>query len=144
MKVIGPAPISQSGAARRTAKADDRKTGFARLLDDALEPEETQGLGLSAGISSVDALLAAQTVPDATDGQARRRRMAKRGEDILDSLEEIRVGLILGQVPKERLVALARVVRAGREQIDDPRLAAVLDEIELRAEVELAKLTRRP
>jgi hypothetical protein len=35
---------------------------------------------------------------------------------------------------------LAQLVRARRDQVDDPRLIAILDEIELRAAVELAKL----
>jgi hypothetical protein len=38
------------------------------------------------------------------------------------------------------LVALARALRDQRAQIDDPQLIEVLDEIELRAAVELAKL----
>jgi hypothetical protein len=33
------------------------------------------------------------------------------------------------------------MVRARREQLDDPKLIAILDEIELRAAVELAKLS---
>ena len=37
---------------------------------------------------------------------------------------------------------LAQLVRAKREQIDDPKLLAILDEIELRAAVELAKFSR--
>jgi hypothetical protein len=34
------------------------------------------------------------------------------------------------------------MVRVRREQVDDPKLTAILDEIELRAAVELAKLSR--
>jgi hypothetical protein len=41
-----------------------------------------------------------------------------------------------------KLEQLATLVRAKREQIDDPKLLAILDEIELRAAVELAKLSR--
>jgi hypothetical protein len=36
---------------------------------------------------------------------------------------------------------LSRLARARRADVDDPRLVEVLDEIELRAEVELAKLS---
>ena len=55
---------------------------------------------------------------------------------------EIRLGLLLGTIPQSRLEQLAHLVRAQREQLNDPKLTAVLDEIELRAAVELAKLTR--
>ena len=60
---------------------------------------------------------------------------------MLDNLEEIRLGLLLGTIPVSRLEQLAQLVRAQREQVNDPKLTAILDEIELRAAVELAKLT---
>ena len=59
---------------------------------------------------------------------------------MLDHLDEIRMGLLLGTIPMARLEQLAQLVRAKREQIDDPKLLAILDDIELRAAVELAKL----
>jgi hypothetical protein len=58
-------------------------------------------------------------------------------------LEELRIGLLLGHIPRDRLADLSRMVRDRREDAEDPQLAALLDEIELRAEVELAKLTMR-
>jgi hypothetical protein len=61
---------------------------------------------------------------------------------MLDKLEEIRLGLLLGTIPQSRLEQLAHLVRAQRELVNDPKLTAILDEIELRAAVELAKLTR--
>jgi hypothetical protein len=48
----------------------------------------------------------------------------------------------MGTIPMAKLEALAQLVRAKREQIDDPKLIEILDEIELRAAVELAKLSR--
>ena len=52
----------------------------------------------------------------------------------------LRDGLLAGTLPREALVRLAQLVRTRGAEIDDPRLKDVLDEIELRAEVELAKL----
>jgi hypothetical protein len=75
---------------------------------------------------------------DATTGRSRARA---RGEAMLDRLDEIRLGLLAGAMPKERLVELSRLARVRRGEVDDPRLVEVLDEIELRAEVELAKLS---
>ncbi len=46
----------------------------------------------------------------------------------------------MGAISESKLSALMRTVRENRDQVDDPRMAAVLDEIELRAAVELAKL----
>jgi hypothetical protein len=61
---------------------------------------------------------------------------------MLDRLEDIRHGLLMGAIPRDRLQELAAAVRRQREAIDDPRLVEILDEIELRARVELAKLER--
>jgi hypothetical protein len=61
---------------------------------------------------------------------------------MLDHLEEIRLGLLLGTIPMAKLEQLGQLVRAKRDQINDPQLLAILDEIELRAAVELAKLSR--
>ena len=88
-----------------------------------------------------DALLALQEVPDA--GQ-RPSAGLKRAGDLLDRLDEIRVGLLDGAIPRERLGQLVKTVRARREAVEDPRLATLLDEIELRARVELAKLGQLP
>lgn len=143
MKVTGIGPSSSASSTRRTQKGEAKKGEFARHLSDALGGTDAQAVESAAPLGVVDALLAAQMVGDTTDRES-RRRMAQRGEEILDRLEEIRHGILLGTVSKERLLGLAQLVRNRRDSVADPRLAAVLDEIELRAEVELAKLSRRP
>ena len=59
---------------------------------------------------------------------------------MLDLLDDVHVGLLDGSIPAGRLIALANSVRGKRDEVGDPRLAEVLDEIELRAAVEVAKL----
>jgi class II flagellar assembly regulator FliX len=87
--------------------------------------------------AAVDALLSLQEMPDALAG---RRRAVQRGQTLLDRLEDLRLGLLAGIVPRERLDELAKLSRTARETVDDPRLAQLLDEIDLRVAVELAKL----
>ncbi|MEX0815276.1 MAG: flagellar assembly protein FliX [Dongiaceae bacterium] len=53
----------------------------------------------------------------------------------------MRHGLLAGAIPLAGLEDLARVLRAHRGDVDDPRLADLLDHIDLRAAVELAKLS---
>jgi hypothetical protein len=96
---------------------------------------------VSVGFTDLNTELALQDAPDAPRGRARKRAQ-ERGNMMLDHLEEIRMGLLLGTIPMAKLEQLAQLVRAKREQIDDPKLLAILDEIELRAAVELAKLSR--
>ena len=67
---------------------------------------------------------------------------APGAEDLLDRLESLRLDIITGQVPARRLAGLLTSLRAQRAQFTDPRLIEILDEIDLRAAVELAKLGR--
>ena len=59
---------------------------------------------------------------------------------MLDVLDDIKVGLLGGELTMSDLDRLRRAVRDERAHTDDPNLEAVLDEIELRAAVEVAKL----
>ncbi|MGE4277978.1 MAG: flagellar assembly protein FliX [Magnetospirillum sp.] len=143
MKVSGVGSgAAASGGARRVGKSDGKKSEFKQALVDAMETmEDVHAADAPAAIGAVDALLVAQAVGDATDREARQRHI-RHAEDILDKLEELRHGLLLGTVPESKLVQLADMVRSRKEACPDPRLAALLDEIELRAEVEIAKLSR--
>ena len=85
----------------------------------------------------MNGILAVQEVPDATDG---RTRGLKRGYDILDHLDDIRLGLLDGSFARSRLVELGQDIKEARDQVIDPELSSILDDIELRAAVELAKL----
>ena len=64
----------------------------------------------------------------------------KRAHQILDRLEDVRMGLLMGQISKSDLMALSEILKAARETAVDPNLLELLDDIELRAKIELAKL----
>jgi hypothetical protein len=113
---------------------------FAKALGES-HAGHGQQVSMSLSVNSLSVVLAVQETPDAAKGRA-KQRARDRGMKMLDFLEEIRIGLLMGVIPKDRLEQLAQMVRAKREQIDDPKLMAILDEIELRAAVELAKLSR--
>ena len=68
--------------------------------------------------------------------------LRRYGGDLLDRLEDLRIGILSGAYPKQKLVDLAHRLRKKRQASDDPRLNEIIEEIELRAEVEIAKLTR--
>lgn len=136
MKIDGPNPLRSPSAARNSRSTSG--TGFADALGGAAGgPSESQRSGAPAAVGALDGLLLVQEVDDRA---ARRQQARQRGDAILDQLEGLRRDLLLGQVPRDRLLAIARQVRAQRVQLDDPRVVEVLDEIDLRAQVELAKL----
>ncbi len=145
MKVSGIGATTTT-TSRKVGKSGKAAEGsFARQLggtEAAAAAEEASAVDSPVVVAGIEALLVAQAVGDTTE-QETRQRMVRRGDDILDRLDELRHGLLIGAIPKERLIALAQLVRSRRDAVADPRLASILDEIELRAEVELAKLSRR-
>ena len=76
------------------------------------------------------------------EGRERRRQALKRGYNLLEKLEEIRDGLLMGYISKDKLIEISRFVKERKNNIDDPKLEEIISEIELRVEVELAKLMR--
>lgn len=134
MKIDGVTPL-RPAATRRTERAGGAHGTFSAHL----ETGEAAHVGASAGpaLTRVDALLSLQEVPDALHS---RRRATRRSTDLLDQLEEIRNGLLMGSIPVNRLRSLAHMLKSEREQVADPRLSSLMDEIELRCAVELAKL----
>jgi hypothetical protein len=89
-----------------------------------------------ATLTSVDALLALQEQPNLLD---RRRRAVKRAGRILDHLEQVKLTLLEAGPTEGALDQLAAAVREAREDTSDEGLEGVLNDIETRAAVELAK-----
>lgn len=134
MKISGTGPIEPTSV-RRTARRE-APSGSAFRLDSASSDRPVAGIAQSSPLAAIDALLTLQAVPEAGDG---RKRALKRADHMLDLLEDIRLGLLEGLVPRLKLESLLRIVEMRRDDVGDPRLNVVLDEVELRARVELAK-----
>ena len=66
--------------------------------------------------------------------------MRERGEDILDQLDELKHGLLIGAFSPVKLDNLLVMIRQQQSNVTDPNLREILAEIEVRAAVELAKL----
>ena len=139
MKVEGP---NKTSGAKGAAKPGAKKTGdgaFDALIDEAGETEAPAPLARAAPVGALGALLALQGADgDATGENAKKAK--RRGVDLLDHLEKIRIGLLTGELPRATLTQLSHAIATHREKNIDPRLAEILDDIDLRAQVELAKL----
>ncbi|MEP2830625.1 flagellar assembly protein FliX [Parvibaculum sp.] len=137
MKIGQTRSASQSGTARAT-RASSGGSGFAP--SSASGARGTAGLSGLASLGAVDALLALQETPVSDDAlHSPRRKAIRRGEEMLDILDDIKLSLLMGQLPKSKLSRLLAVVERQGSSFNDPRLGQVLAEIELRAKVELAK-----
>jgi hypothetical protein len=125
---------------RRTTTRRDEKTDaaqgekFAAAL--AGEPPPAPATAAPA-LNTLDTLLTVQEVPDSTAG---RRRAMQRASTLLDRLDELRLALLTGVLPRVGLDQLARLAGSAREGFNDPGLTQLLDQIDLRVAVELAKL----
>lgn len=107
----------------------------AFIVDDGATTAETRTASGVSAPSSIGALLALQSVEDPL---FRRRKLVRRGNQLIDTLEEMRADLLVGRISEGRLNLLMAVLSQARER-GEPALDALLDDIELRARVELAK-----
>jgi hypothetical protein len=140
MKVSGSSSVGSLGSARTAGRPAAGQGGFSLPVvgGAGAAPDVGRSAGVG-GVSSVDALIALQDVGGPLE---RRRRAVGRAGRILDVLDEVKVALIGGEVTGRDLDRLMRAVREERMATDDGPLEGVLNEIETRAAVELAKLER--
>jgi hypothetical protein len=133
MRIYGPNGTtlgSPSTSVRRTSS-----TSFA-LPEDAAATPETRAAVAPKAAANIDALLAMQGIEDPTE---RRKRSVQRGRGALDVLDDLKIGLLSGNFDTSTVSRLRDAAANLKSSSGDPGLDAVLSEIELRVEVELAK-----
>lgn len=138
MKINGPGGPSAAPAARRTSGAAAEGFHLASTPGPAGSAAAARPAG-AGGVNSLGALLALQDVEGPTE---RRRRSLGRAGRLLDRLEELKLSLLEGGATGAGMRALGEAVRDQRALTDEPELEDVLDAIDLRAAVELAKFER--
>jgi hypothetical protein len=136
MRIYGPqgtTPTAASGTSRRSGGAT------FTLPETTPTPDTTATLAPRAA-GGIETLLALQGVGD--DPAERRRRSVRYGRDALDALDDLKLGLLSGALDNATVLRLKTAASDLKAASGDPGLDAVLSEIELRVEVELAKATR--
>jgi len=137
MKVTGPRNTTQTGSAGGTRGTG--ASGFSLKTDSAGGATGATAVARAAAVGqvgSLDALLALQAEEGPTE---RRRRAVSRGGRILDVLDQVKLALLEGAGAGAQLERLARAVREERANVEDPALEGLLNEIDARAAVEMAK-----
>ena len=87
-------------------------------------------------MTNLDALLSLQAVDDPLSS---KKKSAERGFDLLDRLDEMRLGMLSGKLSPVQVTRLAQKVKnLGRT--GDEKLDSILSDIDMRARVELAKI----
>ena len=134
MKVDQTRRNSLAGVKRSSGSRGVASSDFDSLL---ISEQKIDAVAATNRISSVDAVVGLQEITgDNTD----ERGAKNRANLILDKLEDIRMGLLLGQIPKTNLEELSKILILTRENSIDSNLLEIIEDIELRAKIELAKL----
>jgi len=135
MEIKGTGAVGSSGV-RRVSRGNVSSEATFKAAD-AVETPRAHTVSGPGPIAAVETILTLQGFDDTTDG---RSKGLAHGEDLLEMLDRIRDGLLAGSIPRTTLTRLATAVSRRQESFVDPKLQTVLDEIDLRARVELAKL----
>jgi hypothetical protein len=137
LDISGPRRLDSSSAIRRAGRSSSTDTKTFAAAEEIADSKTAAALTGTGPIAAVDTILALQGIEDSADS---RTQGINRGEQLLDLLDQVRDGLLAGGIPRIMLSRLALAVSKRRESFADPKLQEVLDEIDLRARVELAKL----
>jgi hypothetical protein len=133
MKVTGPSAPAAAPSSRPARAA----SGFSLSSTGSAPPAPAAVASAGpAGVAGLSALMALQGVESATE---RRRRAIRRGGGLLDRLDELKLALLSGEAGEGALERLGHGLREERVEDDDPGLTDLLNQIDLRAAVELAK-----
>ena len=135
MRIEKSRPASASSSVRSLAPAGD-KAAFSSALGGSAAMVQTQAGSGSMGVSSVAALMVLQAAEDPVE---KKRRGARRGRQLLESLDQLKLDILSDKNPAATLSKLDEAMKTVREGTDDPTLESLLDQIELRVAVELAK-----
>jgi MoaA/NifB/PqqE/SkfB family radical SAM enzyme len=134
MKVDQTRRNSLPGVKPSSGSRGVKSSNFDSLL---ISEQKIDPVASTNRISSVDAVVGMQEITDDTKDE---RGAKNRANLILNKLEDIRMGLLLGEIPKSNLEELSKVLEVARENSVDSKLLEIIDDIELRAKIELAKL----
>lgn len=121
--------IKNSSSIKKIQNNKAAKTKFSLGENEAVES--------SAKVSATNPFLFLQEIDEYKDNQ---KALKEVGDKILQSLNEFRLGLINCELKEEHIITLKNTLENNRKKFKFSELQAVIDDIILRSEVELAKI----
>jgi hypothetical protein len=140
MEIKGTGPVGGSNIRRVATRGSSSTTDSVFKPTTSPEGEDQPRAQMVSGPGPIAAVETILTLQGFDDGGDSHSKGFTHGQNLLDMLDQVRDGLLAGAIPRATLSRLATAVSRKQEGFVDPRLQGVLDEIDLRARVELAKL----
>lgn len=135
MRIVDQKSVGSVGGTR-SGRGVGTTSGARFTLDSGTATAKLEAHAPISILGGLEALIAIQS-EDTT--RERRRRSARRGQSMLDVLDELKLALLTGHLPPDMQARLSATLHEAGVS-GDPQLDGIIDAIELRAEVELAKL----
>lgn len=138
MRIGSTHTSNTTSTSRKRASASGMNADFSSLLNTDAHAGVKAAASTSA-TSSVGNILSLQEISEEDSNQA---RTIAQGNDMLDTLEKLRMNLLMGRISANVIMELGQRLEIQRAQIHDPKLLEIMDDIELRVAVEKAKLEK--
>ena len=139
MRINSSKNISSTGTTKKSRKSEGGK-GFNPIENE--EVSHAPAVSHSMGISDIDAILALQSV-DNVNGDERKKQAVHHADLMLNELEALKVSLLSGQATQAQLIKLKNLLDSKPDYTEDSGLVDILNQINLRVSVELAKFSRK-
>ena len=134
MRIENSGPLAGVRGSKKSTKTGSSSGQFS--VSEEEELQATQNVSTTNNVTNLDALLSLQAVDDPINS---KKKSAERGFDLLDRLDEMRLGMLSGKLSPVQVTRLAQKVKnLGRT--GDEKLDSILSDIDMRARVELAKI----
>lgn len=106
-------------------------------LGDDFSPKAASMVNSEININFLDALFL-----DVEQQKKSKKQEIEKAEKVLDLLDDLRVAIVSGLVPRHVLENISSLVEKNHSFHADEKLKTILLEVETRAKVELAKLAK--
>lgn len=137
MSIQGITPKEHINSGRRVTKKGDLGKKFAITEDESQSSEEiTEQKNINL-VSNVNPFIYLNEV---NEEEKEKEILEEYGSRIINSLDEIRLSLLNGEIEPEYLINLKKTIDKLDHKFSDPRIHNIIQEIQMRAEIEIAKI----
>ena len=136
MKVNGASSIKVNTFQKNKRLAKGGKSSFYSEIESESSNKEITKIDITKSIAPIESLLSLQEVDEVLDSKT---QPILRAENLLNILDSLKLSLFDGHLPESKITSLINGLNIERKKPLDPKLENLLDQIELRANVELAK-----